>query len=280
MKNAFIDRVNFIFFIVAASFIFIGCNNNAFDGLSSKTTDDALLEDARKAVNQQEYQVAIDIITTQLTASAQAQTEAKQILANGYAGKCGLNFVTFVSGLSTATSGSAFRLLSSPFVGQAVDPASCYTSLQVMDSIGSTAQRTADQNAFTSVVGMTLIGSAIRLYTDAAPTSSHGDGTEDVANSSCALTNQQIDYVILGFGYMANNFSYLSNQLGSTSQGTISGVVSVCNGIPGVSCIVTDPTQISTLLRDTMKDLLNTTDYGVGTVTTGGNAVTLVGACP
>ena len=249
--------------------------------MSSKTTDDALLEDATKAVNAERYQDAIDIINLEMSVGGQARADVKQVLANGYAGKCGLNFVNFVSGLSSSSSGTAFHLMAAPFVGEVVDPSSCLTALSTMDSIGTTAQRTADQNAFTSVVGMALMGTTIRLYTDAAPASTNGDGATDSANIACSLTNAQMDLIILGFGYMAKNFSALSSQqLGSSSQASLSGVISVCSSVPGVTCVVTDQTQISTLLRDTMRDLLNTSDYGIGSVTTNGNPLLLVGACP
>lgn len=257
----------------------LGCSQNFFNDVSSKSGDDALLFDAKTAVNNQDYQTAIDIIKTKMSLSGQTRADAKEVLASGYAGKCGLNFVTFVNGLSTAVSGSAFILLSTPFVGVVVDPASCLTALNTLESIGTTSARTNDENAFAAIIGMSLMGSAVRLYTDIIPT--NGDSTQDAPNISCGLTDPQVDYVVLGFGFMSQNFNYLStSQLGSSSQTTLNGVINICTNVAGSACTITNPASITPQIRDTIRDLLNTTDYGVGTVVTNGNPIAIAGACP
>lgn len=259
-------------------FLLMSCSQNLLSELDSKTTDDALLFDAQTAVNAQRYQDAITIVTAQVSSAGQQRVEAREILANAYAGKCGLNFIDYTDSLANATNGSAFVLAATPFVGRVVDPASCLTSLQTLDLIGPTASRNVNQNALASVVGMVLMGSATRLYTDNAPT--NGDGAQDSANISCGLSNTQIDQVILGYAYMAQNFSALTAaQIGSSSQNTITASIAICNSIAGSSCTNTDPAQISTLMRDTMKDLMNTSQYGVGTFDAS-NPVNIPAACP
>jgi hypothetical protein len=266
-------------FLVTISILQLSCSGNIFSELGSKSSDDALFFDAKAAVDSQQYQSAIDIITLKMSVGAQAQTNVKEVLASGYAGKCGLNFINFVNSLATTVSGSAMILVSKPFVGVVVDPASCLKALQTLDTIGTTAQRTATDNAFASIIGMSMMGSAIRAYTDLVPT--NGDGIQDAVNISCGLTNTQIDYVVLGFGYMSQNFSYLTAaQLGSTSQTTLNTVIATCTGLAGAACTILDPALITNPVRDTLKDLMNTSDFGIGTVASGGNPITIQGACP
>ena len=254
-----------------------GCTKNIFNELGAKNSDKALLYDAEVAVNEQAYDYAISIITQRVSASGQQTAQAREILASAYAGKCGLNFVDYISSLSSAMSGSSFVLVKTPFVGKIVAPDACLTSLQTLDLIGTKAQRTQDQNAFAAVVGMVLMGSATRLYSDDAP--ANGDGNQDAVNISCTLTNAQIDNVILGYAYMAQNFDALTSQLGSSTSTTISDSITTCNSIAGAACSNTDPAQITALLRDTMKDLMNTTQYGVGTAD-GSTPVLIAAACP
>ncbi|OFZ31516.1 MAG: hypothetical protein A2622_02730 [Bdellovibrionales bacterium RIFCSPHIGHO2_01_FULL_40_29] len=236
-----------------------------------------MLIEAKDAINALNYSGAITILTTQVSASSQAKLEFKEALASAYAGQCGLNFASFVNGLASATSGSAFRLVMNPFVGVVVDSPSCLQSLNLMETIGTTESRTTNQNAFVSVVGMVLMGSQTRVSSDVTPT--NGDGTIDA--DVCAMSNDDIDRVILGFGFMSKNFSALSTaQLGSTSQTSITDSITQCSAVAGSTCEIIDPAEITDPLRDVMRDLLNTIEYGVGSVVTNGDPLLIPGACP
>ena len=277
MKFSGFKKIYLVFALIVC-----GCAQNILTQLGSRSSDDALLEEAKKAVNAQEYQSAIDIISYKLSSSGQQRIDAKEILASGYAGKCGLNFIDFITSLTNAGAVSAFKMTTTPFVGRAVDAASCLTSLNTIESIGPNTSRTTDQNAFASVVGMSLMGSALRGTTDINPT--NGDGAEDAANSSCNLTDAQVDLVILGFGFMSKNFAALSSaQIGSGSQGALTTAISKCTQIAGGNCEITDPANISNPLRLTMRDLLNTDLYGIGayhvTADVSGD-LSIPGACP
>ena len=263
------------FIIIFTVQIFLqGCSQNILNEVGNKNSDEALLFDAQTAVNAQQYDNAISILTQRVSASGQQSTRAREVLASGYAGKCGLNFINYVTALSTSVSGSTFVLVSGPFVTVPVSPDSCLSALQTLDLIGTNAQRTTNQNAFASIVGMVLMGSATRLYTDDAPV--NGNGLQDVVDASCALTDVQINKIILGYGYMAQNFSAISSQIGASSSTTISDSITTCTALAGASCSNTDPAQITVQMRGAMRDLMNTSQYGVGTA----NPLLITDACP
>lgn len=262
----------FILFLVLSS-----CGYNVFNELGSKNSDDALIFEAKQAVNVLQYDSAVTIITTRVSSSGQQKLSAREVLASAYAGKCGLNFVEYVDGLANAVSGSTFVLMANPFVGKVVDPPSCLLGLQTMDLIGTNAQRTATQNAFTAVLGMVLMGSATRLYTDNNPV--NGDGAQDAAGISCGLADAQMDNVILGYAYMAQNFSSISASIGGSSETTINDSITICQGLAGAACTNTNPASITAGTRDAMKDLMNTVQYGVGTAD-GSNPILIPIACP
>ncbi len=261
-------------------FWFQSCaQNNLFSEMTNKSTDQALLFDAQTAINYQQYDNAINILTVKLSLSAQQSIAARELLASGYAGKCGLNFLDYTNRLASTPLGSAFKIMSAPFVGVAVNPGACLSSLQTLDLIGPKTQRTVNQNAFAAVVGMVLLGSATRLYTDDAPVVG-GDGTQDAAGISCGLSNAQIDNIILGYAYMAQNFDALTtSQIGNSSSTSISDSINICTAIASTACTNTDPAQITTVMRDTMKDLLNTVQYGIG-IADGSNPIFIPVSCP
>ncbi len=263
--------------MISISTLQLSCTENAFLGMSSTSGDAALLVDAQTALNHQDYQVAIDIILNQLSSEGRQKTQAKELLAGGYAGKCGLNFLDFIESLVDANTGTAFTMTSSPFIGVAVDPASCLLALNTMNSIGTTSSRTLSQNVFAAIAGMSLMGSATRLYTDNVPT--NGNGSQDSVGISCGLSDSQVDYIILGFGFMSENFSALgTSQLGANSS-TFTDIMNMCSSL-GTSCAVTDLSSISPTLRTIFRKILNTVEYGVGTIVTSGNAAAIATACP
>ncbi len=268
-----------IFILSLISLLQLSCSQNLFSDLGSKSTDEALFVEAQSAVNKQEYQFAIDIITLKMSSSFQLKTPSRQLLAGAYAGKCGLNFLSYVDSISHATSTSAFVLVSIPFVQRVSVPDSCLDALKVMEAIGPSTSRTVTQNAFAAIVGMSLMGTATRVYTDALPV--NGDGTQDAVGISCTLTDAQINNVVLGFGFMVQNFPYLStDQLGSSST-PLTDVINKCAALSGgASCNITNVADITTPIRDAFRRLMNTVEYGVGTVVTNGNPVAIATACP
>ena len=254
------------------------CSRNVLTDASSKTTDADYLLFAQQALNSEKYDEAIQIITQKMSLDAQNQVQAREVLASSYAGKCGLNFIEYTQALSQQTTGSAFKIMMMPFVGKTVSPQNCRTSLDTMELIGPTAGRTQNQNAFVAIVGMVLIGSASRGYADISP--ALGDGTADV-NICSGVTDAQMDDIIIGFGFMSKNFSALSSSLiGGTSQTTLNQVINTCSTVAGETCQITDPTKITVSVRNTVRDLMNTQEYGIGTYSTGGNDLLLPGACP
>lgn len=257
--------------------LLLSCSNNVLIEFGSKSSDAALLFDAQTAVNAQRYDDAITIITQKVSSSGRITSHAREILASGYAGKCGLNFLDYTTRLAAAVTGSTFVLVSAPFVGVVVDPASCLLSLQTLDLIGTNAQRTINQNAFAAIVGMVLMGTATRFYTDNIPV--NGDGTQDAVDISCGLTDVQMDNIILGYAYMSQNFAALSTQIGASSSTTISASIATCTALAGAACSNTNPALITAPIRDTMRKLLNTVNYGVGTKD-GSTPILIQAACP
>lgn len=263
---------------IILSFLISSCTTNLFEDSSIKDTDEDYLAEAQDLLNQQRYQEAIDLILTKVSVAGQNKVDAREMLSSGYAGKCGMNFIDYTENLSQQTTGSSFYRLMVPFVQKAVSPSDCYTALTNMQLLGTSSQRTLNQNTFMAVVGMVYMGSALRGYADITP--SLGNGVADVDICS-GLTDAQIDDVILGFGFMAENFSAVGSTLiGGSSLGSLDAVISVCTAVAGSSCAITDPANITSGIRSTFRDLINTSEYGIGSFSTGGNDLLIVGACP
>lgn len=264
--------------IVFLSLSIVGCSN-AFSGLGSETSDDYLIEEATKANNNQNYDYALEILTEKLSSSGKSTVKAKELLASAYAGKCGFNFAEYTEALTNSMGGTAFRIAMDPFVGVTLEPAYCLTALETMDTIGASAERSVNQNTFTAITGLVLMGASLRAYADKAPTAL-GDGTVDV-NLCTGVTNDQMDEVIIGYGYFAQNFAYVSSQVvGSSSFGSLQDAINLCSGMPGVTCTVTKKTDITVTTRNVFRDIINTLEFGVGSYVTNDDVMLIPSSCP
>lgn len=265
----------FIFLLI---FLPLACSQNYLQDMSSISPDEENYEKAMDALNDESYDAAIAIVNNQITPVGQTVPKVRELLASAYAGKCGLNFLDYTKKLTEQTSGSAMSNLMMPFVQVAVDPPSCRTALETMELIGPTAARTNNQNIFTSITGMVLVGTALRGYADLAPVL--GDGAADI-NLCTDFTDAQVDDIIIGFGFFNKNFSAVtSTMIGSYSSFALGDVVTMCNNAAGAAaCQITNPADITPAMRDTFRDLVNTQEYGIGAFITGGDPTTIPISC-
>lgn len=265
--------------VLVALLFLSACSQNILSQASSINDDEDYYDQALSELNIENYDNVVSIITTKMSSSVQAQIKVRELLASAYAGKCGLNFVSYTNALAEQTTGSAMQVMMGPFVGVDSDPASCRLALQTMELIGPTESRNTNQNLFTSIVGMVLLGTALRNAADVSPV--QGDGTADV-NICTTVTDAQMDDVILGFGFFNKNFSAVSaTTIGNYSDSSMSDAAAACNaGVGAGVCQIIDPTLITPSIRDAYRDLTNTSDYGIGAVSTGGNPMLIPAACP
>lgn len=272
-----IKKISHVLMALIAGWLLAACTQNILGDVASRDSDEAILFDAESAVNARDWQTAIDHIG-RMSTGGKTTVKALEVLASAYGGQCGLIFVDYTDALAAATTGSAMSMLKQPFVGVAVDPSKCRSALAQMDLIGTPSARNANQNFFTAILGMVLMGSGVRHYIDNAP--AVGDGTNDVDICS-GVTNDQVDDIIIGFGYMSQNLSAVtSSAIGGGSLSAITDVNDTCQSAGGSSCQITDPAAITPQLRDFFRDLTNTVEYGVGAVATGGDDLLIPGACP
>ncbi|WP_409478006.1 hypothetical protein [Pseudobdellovibrio sp. HCB154] len=272
-------KITFLYLTIFALFI-NSCGPNVLSGLGSQTSDEYYLEEATKANNSQNYDYALDVLLNKLSAGAQARASTKELLASAYAGKCGFNFVEYVTALAEST-GSPFNVVMQPFVQVAAAPEYCLLALQTIDTIGTPSQRTTNQNTFSAITGLVLMGISLRAYADKDGTDNNGDGLMDVDNMVCQagqVSDDQMNDIIVGYGYFVTNFAYIGAMLGNATSG-LDDSISMCTSIPTADCDVTDKNSVNSDTRDIMRRLLNTTNYGIGDEQ-GDDAMEIAAACP
>jgi hypothetical protein len=273
-------RILLLVVLMISSGLQTSCGGNFFKDLSTKDTDAAKYEDALKAIDLGDYASAITYIESMST-TAKAKTKTIETWAGAYAGKCGLNFISLISGLGDS-SGAPFLFFMQAFTAVAVDPESCYIAQQKMELLGNSSQRTSDQNLFMFVLGISKLGTYLKASADLLPaTGVGGDGVADPTFSACAnqpapgtpmMTDAQINQVVTGFGLIFDNLTAVSSSLsGASAVAGLNDFKATCEALTLIpNCAITNPNgaEITDATRLAFRELIQTSDFGVGTACT------------
>jgi len=243
------------------------CGGNFYKEISSKGTPEALLEDAQNALDDQDYDVAIEKLeemkvsysASYLTCETRdgVRNCPRETLAGAYAGRCGFNFLTFVGTIS-GSSGAVFKFLMNNFTSIAVSPDDCYEAQKVIESIGSPAALSSDQQVFMALLGMAKMGVYLRSDLD-----TDQDGNGDGAGFSCntaKISDTHVKQVVTGLGL------FLTYSASLSSSGSAIDDLEDISVLCGAACNITDPTNpsLDATVVDSFRDLFESTQYGVG----------------
>lgn len=257
-------------FSLFAALLFFGlltsCGGNFFKDVSSKTSDLARYEDALKAIDASDYQGAIDLIEA-TTPEFRTQTKVVQTWAGAYAGLCGLDFISVISGLGSS-SGAPLLFFMQAFSNIAVIPAACSTAQIKMEILGNSSQRTTDQNLFMFVLGIAKLGTYLKARAD-----TDSDGTVDAGFSSCGnqgppyVSDSDINEIISGLGLIFDNLASVGASIGGNSAvEDLNAFKETCQSLPGLTnCALTDPNSvaITPFMRLVFRELIRTSDIGI-----------------
>jgi hypothetical protein len=268
-------------FVMASS---VSCSVNILSTFADKYSDESLYYDARTLIDGQQYDLALDKIS-QMSTTYAASESVIVLKAQAYAGKCGLNFLTFVADLTDIGSARLFPFLVKEFVGGSTDRIdACRTAEDLVESIGDVSARTTDENFLLALVSFAKIGNVLSLYTD-ADQDGNADTGVDVCNytplasrpSSPATgdwTAEDLGELGTGIVLAIDNLSAVSSSIsvGSSSIDTIGNVCGLLTGPLAAYdfCSVTDPTAFTSDELKGIRSMLNEdADVGLGTNCTG-----------
>lgn len=261
--------------ILAISFFSQSCGVNVFQDVAVKDSAAALYEDALKMTDNMNYDGAYTKLSDIQTRYPDfASTDRfKQTKAGVEAGQCGLNFINFVDGLSSASGTQMFGMMMQAFRGTPVNPLKCVDSQATMATLSTV---TDDQLLFLAVLGMTKVGTYLRARADQNGT--NGDGTTDAGfdpcsttTSSTSLDDNDMKQLITGFSLAIQNFGLIGGSFaGSSASSSITAIKNFCadpDGNPAtndaINCTFTDASAIDAVTVRTFRRLLQSYQFGL-----------------
>jgi hypothetical protein len=274
-------RKRFLLTLLLTAFLSNSCGDNVFKDLSTKDSAAALYEDAQKLATQQQYDLAyakLSQISTQYPSYASSDS-FKITTAGVQAGQCGLNFINFIQGLSSASGTAVFTILMQAFTGIVVNPQKCVDSQATMATLSTLGN---DQLLFLAILGMTKVGTYVHDRADRTATT--GDGVVDAGFSACTTTtssttldDNDMKQVVTGFGLILQNIAVVGGSFASSgASGSMTAINAFCASA-GISCVITDPTLVNAQTIRVFRRLLDSSAYGVGSCDISGAPL---GCCP
>jgi|GEM_PF-6883294 len=280
------------FWKIALSSVLIlttSCNGNVIAGIAkTASTDLSNYISMQTNVDSSSWDLALANYKSMST-SYQNQRAVQNLLASTLAGKCGFNFLTFLTALQTGTPGTGagnkplFLYLMNAFssttvnmqVSSSVAPVSatlvtdtyCSWAENVMYNLQQTygvANLTTDEKIFFSVYSLAKIGLILKYWMDRNGTGSPTT-TVDICNNS-AIDNSTgiptfyMNQIVSGFANF-NRYSASIPSLGS-SFGTVATLCTTITGAGGTICTDYDPTTVSTTDEKLMRSILTVNDTG------------------
>ncbi|UYL08805.1 hypothetical protein B9G69_017315 [Bdellovibrio sp. SKB1291214] len=270
---------------------------NVLSEVSNKETDEAYYIDAKKNLDNMEWDSTASIITTKMSANYQARRDVKMMLASAYAGKCGLIFIDLIQGMTNNTATEMFKYFMGIWGGKTVDPDSCELAIGVLQGIGTAAQRTTNENLFLALLGVARMGTNLSAKLDAVDKNGAIDGVATVCHQdgsgsltkwgspydmkfpapppgkTAYMSSTDIKRVASGLGLILENIASLTDALGGgTTIGAIGDLSESCDdalsAVSGASttcATMTTPAAVSDEMVYAMRFMMDSTEFGFGT---------------
>jgi len=265
-------RISILTFLNRAFLILLcltttSCGGNLFEEASGKSSEDSILEEIQKAVNEQRFDDAILLITENPDLIPETR-ENKMLYASAYAGKCGVTFTHLAESIKTATDTPILAAMTS-FSSTTTSSTNCVAAQEYLESIGVYADRTVTENFALFLIGFSKLGIYLKeVADDTAPY-----GTVDADFDGCTggnLPDENVKQMMSGTALMIENYDAIEDYLSSDLQGDLTTIAVTC----GAACTETDADAIvNATYVETYRSLIESNEYGVG-------SCALVTCCP
>lgn len=226
------------FWLIILMGLTLSCEKkNIFDDFASSNSDEALYLEARKHLDEFEFDDTIAIIENRLSVAYRAQKKVRSTLMYAYGGKCGISFLQIVNRMQNTTETKLFPLAMDLFQQTQVDSVHCETAAEILAGLGAASVRTTNENLFGAILGLAQVGTTLKEGLD---TDDDGqvDAGADVCQASGALSDARINRVSAGIGLIFENISAITAQIDNSGMvGGLQDAQQICETpfFPGIA---------------------------------------------
>ncbi len=253
--------------LISLGLVSTSCSSNILDEFAKKDTNEALLFEAKKDMNDSEWTAAIAKFAD-MSSDFLAQRDVKLQNAKAYAGRCGLDLLQLFEDLSTNLStGRLYALLMAGFVGGTATQADdCATAEGLIVSIAASAgSRTSEENTTLAFVSFAKMGATFAAFAD----DTLSDGSTDADFNGCqdnltpGMPDAYVREVGIGLAIASTSLTAAIASGGLSGGGELSSATSACTALEALGaqynfCTETDTASLTAdqvkAIRWTMMD--------------------------
>ncbi|MCB0357634.1 MAG: hypothetical protein KDD40_11530 [Bdellovibrionales bacterium] len=250
-------------------FALLGCSN-ILDEFAKKDTDEALLFEAKKNMNDSQWNLAIANFND-MSADFLAKREVKLQHAKAYAGRCGLDLLQLFEDLSTnLATGRLYPLLMSAFTGATTTNADDCAQAEALILSISTApgSRTTEENTTLAFISFAKMGAIFAAFADEGTADGITDTDFDACqnNTTPGISETYVREIGIGLALASNSLAAAVSGGGLSGADELSSVQDACTALAALGatynfCDETDPAALTAnqvkAIRWTMMDNQN-----------------------
>jgi hypothetical protein len=273
----------------------LNCSVNVLEIFADKTTNEAIYVESMKLMNAKDYQGALDLIAT-MTDDYEATRKVVTLKASAYAGLCGFEFLPFVDAMSNMGSTFLFPFLLGAFRSATTTTQmdDCRTAEDLVESIGTLANRTTDENLLLLMISFAKIGVTLSYYADADQDGTVTGGFDVCtaagartagASGGVAIPDSDIREIGSGLTLAMTTLQQIGSEI-NLGSGSLTALTDVCADLAALPpagtydfCSITDPTAFTASHLKAIRSLLKE-DSAVGLDSMGCNGDVSVCNCP
>ena len=239
-----------------------GCPN-VYQEMSDKGSDAALIYKAGREIDLEAYDDALETLSG-LTSTGKRSRDGRVAKATAYAGKCGLNLLTFANDFANQISGSTLMKLTLNHFRAATSYEYCKLAEYELLSISARDWKT-DDYAFLVFVEMSKIGT---LLAGASGADADNDGGLDNAFDPCTdsashVAEAEVREVGTGLTIMMTALAASGITIGGGMGDTFEELCTDLASIGTDFCSITDPDGFDSDQVNAIRTLIKTKDVGL-----------------
>ncbi len=246
--------------LITISLLSTSCKN-LFSELAKPEADAAIFYAAKRYSDARLYEDAINKIY-ELSDEYYARRDVQVFLASAFAGKCGLDFLTFAQSVIDNPGLLTPMELALNHMKAVNSEADCETAeslmIAVSPNLDGIMSDSTDDAVYMAFIGLAKVGAVLSRVADTAAQTDN-DGVIDIGYNACAMADADARKIGSGITLLYNNLLTTSGTFASKmSQMTV-----IC-ALAGATCSKTDGSTFTAGELVAIKGVVDYNQFGVG----------------